>query len=89
MTKGIIFDLYGTLLETKVKTKPYLKLFRSLGLTKEEMSLWSHKVQTENFSSFEELKELIKPGSTIYTGQLVKSEKRFKILLFIPIRFQH
>ena len=70
MTKGIIFDLYGTLLETKVKTKPYLKLFRSLGLTKEEMSLWSHKVQTENFTSFEELKELIKPGSTIYTGQL-------------------
>lgn len=70
MTKGIIFDLYGTLLETKVKTKPYLKLFRSLGLTKEEISLWSHKVQTENFTSFEELKELIKPGSTIYTGQL-------------------
>lgn len=70
MTKGIIFDLYGTLLETKVKTKPYLKLFRSLGLTKEEISLWSHKVQTENFSSFEDLKELIKPGSTIYTGQL-------------------
>ena len=70
MTKGIIFDLYGTLLETKVKTKPYLKLFRSLGLTKEEVTLWSHKVQTENFTSFEELKELIKPGSTIYTGQL-------------------
>jgi len=70
MTKGIIFDLYGTLLETKVKTKPYLKLFRSLGLTKEEMSYWSHRVQTENFNSFEELKELIKPGSNIYTGQL-------------------
>jgi putative hydrolase of the HAD superfamily len=70
MTKGIIFDLYGTLLETKVKIKPYLKLFRSLGLTKEEMTHWSHRVQTENFNSFEELKELIKPGSTIYTGQL-------------------
>jgi len=70
MTKGIIFDLYGTLLETKVKTKPYLKLFRSLGLTKEEMTYWSHKVQTENFSSFEELKETIKSGSTVYTDQL-------------------
>jgi putative hydrolase of the HAD superfamily len=70
MTKGIIFDLYGTLLETKVKIKPYLKLFRSLGLTKEEMTHWSHRVQTENFNCFEELKELIKPGSTIYTGQL-------------------
>jgi len=70
MTKGIIFDLYGTLLETKIKTKPYLKLFRSLGLTKEEMTFWSHEVQTKNFNSFEELKEQIKPGSNIYTGQL-------------------
>lgn len=70
MTKGIIFDLYGTLLETKIKRKPYLTLFRNLGLTKEEMTYWSHKVQTENFDSFEELKEQIKPGSNIYTGQL-------------------
>ena len=70
MTKGIIFDLYGTLLETKVKTKPYLTLFRNLGLTKEEMIHWSHKVQTENFNSFEELKLSIKPDSTIYTNQL-------------------
>jgi len=70
MTKGIIFDLYGTLLETSIKTKPYLKLFRSLGLTKEEMTFWSHEVQTKNFNSFEELKELIKSGSSIYTGHL-------------------
>jgi putative hydrolase of the HAD superfamily len=70
MTKAIIFDLYGTLLETKVKTKPFLTLFKSLGLTKEEMTYWSHKVQTENFNSFGELKEVIKPGSSIYTDQL-------------------
>ena len=70
MTKAIIFDLYGTLLETKIKNKPYLKLFKNLGLTKEEMSLWSHKVQTENFNSFNELKEQIKPGYSLYTENL-------------------
>lgn len=70
MTKGIIFDLYGTLLETKVKTKPYLNLFKSLGLSKAEITYWSHKVQTENFESFNELKEKIKPGYPLYTENL-------------------
>jgi putative hydrolase of the HAD superfamily len=69
MTKGIIFDLYGTLLHTTVKKKPYLNLFRQLGLTKQEMSVWVDRVMTENFDSFEELKEKIKPGSSIYTKQ--------------------
>lgn len=68
-TKSIIFDLYNTLLYTKYKAKPYLNLFRSLGLTKEEMNFWRDRVMTENFSSFEELKQAIKPGSTVYTGQ--------------------
>ena len=68
-TKAIIFDLYNTLLYTKYKAKPYLNLFRSLGLTKEEMNFWRDRVMTENFSSFEELKQAIKPGSTVYTGQ--------------------
>ena len=45
-------------------------MFNSLGLTKDEISFWAHKVQTQNFNSFEELKNEIKPGSTIYTGQL-------------------
>lgn len=70
MTKGIILDLYGTLLYTSVKKKPYLQLFRSLGLTKAEMSAWVDVVMTENFDSFTELKEAIKPGSNIYTEQL-------------------
>jgi len=69
MTKGIILDLYGTLLHSTVKKKPYLDLFRQLGLTKQEMSIWVDKVMTENFDSFEELKEKIKPGSSIYTQQ--------------------
>jgi putative hydrolase of the HAD superfamily len=68
-TRGIIFDLYGTLIYTSVKKKPYLNLFRSLGLTKEEINFWRDKVMSENFSSFEELKTKIKPESSIYTDQ--------------------
>ena len=67
-TKSIIFDLYNTLLYTEYKAKPYLNLFRTLGLTKEEMNFWRDKVMSENFS-FEELKEAIRPGSNVYTTQ--------------------
>lgn len=67
-TKSIIFDLYNTLLYTEYKAKPYLNLFRTLGLTKEEMNFWRDKVMSENFS-FEELKEVIRPGSNVYTTQ--------------------
>ena len=67
-TKSIIFDLYNTLLYTEYKAKPYLNLFRTLGLTKEEMNFWRDKVMSENFS-FEELKEEIRPGSNVYTTQ--------------------
>lgn len=69
MTKGIILDLYGTLLHSTVKKKPYLDLFRQLGLTKQEMSIWVDKVMTENFESFEDLKNKVKPGSSVYTNQ--------------------
>ena len=69
MTKGIIFDLYGTLLHTTAKKKPYLNLFRQLGLTKQEMSVWVDRVMTQNFNSLEELKQEIKPDSSVYTQQ--------------------
>lgn len=67
-TKSIIFDLYNTLLYTEYKAKPYLNLFKTLGLTKEEMNFWRDKAMSENFS-FEELKEAIRPGSNVYTTQ--------------------
>ena len=67
-TKSIIFDLYNTLLYTEYKAKPYLNLFKTLGLTKEEMNFWRDKAMSENFS-FEELKEAIRPGSNVYTKQ--------------------
>jgi HAD superfamily hydrolase (TIGR01509 family) len=66
-TKAIIFDLYNTLIYTGHKSNAYLNLFKSLGLTKEEINFWRHRVMTENFNSFEELKEQIRPGSNIYT----------------------
>ena len=68
-TKAIIFDLYNTLLYTEYKAKPYLNLFKTLGLTKEEMNFWRDKVMSENFNSFEELKESIRPSSNVYTKQ--------------------
>lgn len=66
-TKSIIFDLYNTLLYTASKKKPYLNMFRELGLTKGEMNYWRDIVMTKNFNSFEELKNQIKPNSTIDT----------------------
>jgi len=54
-TKAIIFDLYNTLLYTTSKKKPYLNMFRELGLTKEEMNYWRDVVMTQNF----ELGELL------------------------------
>lgn len=68
-TKAIIFDLYNTLVYTQYKAKPYLNLFRTLGLTKDEMNFWRDRVMTTNFDSFEELKKSIKPQSDVYTGQ--------------------
>ena len=62
-TKAIIFDLYNTLIYCSIRKNPHLELFRNIGMTKEEMSFWRDKILTENFSSFEDLSEAIKPGS--------------------------
>jgi putative hydrolase of the HAD superfamily len=68
-TKAIIFDLYNTLIYTSVKRKPYLDLFRQLGLTKEEMSYWINQVMIKNYSYLQEIVEEIKPGQFVYTQQ--------------------
>jgi len=67
MTRGIIFDLYNTLIITTNRINPYINFFESLGLTKEEMTIWRRIVMTENFSSFEELAKAIRPNMNIYT----------------------
>lgn len=65
-TKGIIFDLYNTLLYSSVRKKPYLELFRTIGLTKDEMQIWRDRVMTENFETFGDLVTAINSDSKIY-----------------------
>ena len=68
-TEAIIFDLYNTLVHCSVRKKPYLDLFKNMGLTQAERSIWCDKVMTSNYSSFEELKLSIRPKSDIYTDK--------------------
>lgn len=68
MTKALIIDLYGTLLYSSIRKKPYLDLFKQMGLSKDEMSKWRRIVMTENLS-FSDIKHLIDPMSNIYTDK--------------------
>ena len=54
-TKSIIFDLFGTLIYTSRKVNPYLNLFNSLGLTKDEKSYWINRVLTKNYGYLQEI----------------------------------
>ena len=67
MTKGIIFDLYNTLIYSGRKINPYTAFFSEIGITKTEKGLWLDRVLKENFNSFEEIKNEIYPESKIYT----------------------
>lgn len=67
MTKIIIFDLYNTLIHSTKRSKPYLDLFQSMGLSKEEQSFWRDQVMTRNFDTFQDLAEEIRPGTHIHT----------------------
>jgi len=66
-TKAIIFDLYDTLIycPRELKRKPYLNFFKQLGLTKGEMSYWVDKIMTQNYESFEAIKNEINPNLEI------------------------
>jgi len=59
--KGIIFDLYNTLVYTTVKKSPYMDFFRSLNLTKEETSYWIDRVLTNNYTFEKLVKEITPP----------------------------
>jgi len=62
-TKGIIFDLYDTLIycPRELKKKPYKRFFSDIGLTKKEMGDWVNRVMTNNFETFEDIKKAINP----------------------------
>ena len=68
-TKAIILDLYGTLLYSEYKARPYLNLFKNIGLTKEEMNYWKDRVMTKNYGYLQEIVDEMNPGQFVYTTQ--------------------
>lgn len=71
--KAIIFDLFGTLIYTSVKNNPYLNLFNSLGLTKNEKSYWIDRVLTKNYGYLQEIAHDI--NKNIHTSEFEKQIK--------------
>lgn len=67
MNKAIIFDLYDTLVYCPKESKknPYKRFFSDIGLTKQQMGEWVDRVMTNNFDSFEDIKNAINPEMEI------------------------
>jgi putative hydrolase of the HAD superfamily len=65
--KAIIFDLYDTLIYCPKESKksPYKRFFSDIGLTKQQMNEWVDRVMTNNFNSFEDIKNAINPEMEI------------------------
>lgn len=70
--KAIIFDLFGTLIYTSIKKNPYLNLFKSFGLTKDERSYWINRVLTKNYDIQEIANDI---NRNIYTSEFEKQIK--------------
>lgn len=62
-TKAIIFDLYDTLIYCPKESKknPYKRFFSDIGLTKPQMNEWVDRIMTNNFNTFEDIKNAINP----------------------------
>lgn len=74
--KAIIFDLYNTLVYTENRlVSPYSSFLNSIGLTKSEIKVWIDNILTNNYSSFDELLNNIKPG---YSFNVDKFENQIK-----------
>jgi HAD superfamily hydrolase (TIGR01549 family) len=74
--KGIIFDLYGTLISVE-KQRPYKKLFSELGLHECEKTQSMILVLTQNFHTMKEVLDSIKPEANLdlnYLERLIKEE---------------
>lgn len=67
--KAIIFDLYNTLIYTKDRRNPYVDFFNSLGLTKGEIKVWLDEVLTNNYKNFDEILQVVKPNTYLYTDK--------------------
>jgi HAD superfamily hydrolase (TIGR01549 family) len=75
-TKAIIFDLYDTLVYCPKESKknPYIRFFNDFGMTKDQINYWVNRVMTNNFNSFQDIKNEINPDMdldiTIYQNDL-------------------
>ena len=67
--KAIIFDLYNTLIYTKERRSPYIDFFSSIGLSKGETKIWIDEVLTNNYNTFSDILDVIKPGEPIYVDK--------------------
>ena len=64
MIKGVIFDLYDTLVHIDGYQHPHKKFLLSLGLTRSELEEAEYICNTRNFNSFDSLLKEIKPSLT-------------------------
>lgn len=63
--KGLIFDLYGTLIFLNRDSRPYLRLFRDLGFKTSDFDKVRSVIHTSSFASLSEFVERIKPDAEI------------------------
>lgn len=63
---AVVFDLYGTLIYLADETKPYIRLFKDIGLQTSEGFKQACKIAlTEDFDNLEDLVKKIKPDMQI------------------------
>lgn len=68
--KAVVFDLYETLIYMSKTFKCYARLYEMLGLSTEERIQSRLMVRLENFTSFADLAQRLRPGSTVDCREL-------------------
>lgn len=63
--KAVVFDLHDTLIYMSQTFNCYLRLYEKLGLSAEEKIQSRLMVRLENFASFADLAQRLRPGSTV------------------------
>lgn len=73
--EAVVFDLYGTLIDSPARKRPFFNLFSQLGLSPEEALAARETVMTKKFKTLEEVVEDIKPGAVIDLAPIYKELK--------------
>ncbi|MEM7036105.1 MAG: HAD family hydrolase, partial [Bacteroidota bacterium] len=63
--QGIVFDVFGTLLEIQDRRRPYQRLFAAMGLMEDEWRSAVETVMRHSAGSKAEIVELLRPGSPV------------------------